>query len=152
MYLMGCYAKVHSYDILKMFCWTKLFFINVTNKFGFIYAIFATIWKLSKYGVFFWSLFSCIQTEHGDLRSKSPHSVQYMKNTDQKKLCVGKLFTPMQHLLIQSLSPSIIVDCAFSHEIILVSLYRGLLANNFLNLLFQMPVSLQSVYVGDLCS
>ena len=65
MYLMGCFAKVHSYDILKMFCWTKLFFINVTNKFGFIYAIFATIWKLSKYGGFFWSLFSCIQTEHG---------------------------------------------------------------------------------------
>ena len=58
----------------------------------------------------------------------------------------------MQHLLIQSLSPSIIVDCAFSNEIILVSLYRGLLANNFLNLLFQMSVSLQSVYVGDLCS
>ena len=86
MYLMGCFAKVHSYDILKMFCWTKLFFINLTNKFGFIYAIFATIWKLSKYGVFFWSLFSCIQTEHGDLRSKSPHSVQSMKYGPEKTL------------------------------------------------------------------
>ena len=33
---------------------------------------------------FFWSLFSCIWTEYGHLRSKSPYSVQIQDNTDQK--------------------------------------------------------------------
>ena len=35
---------------------------------------------------FFWSVFSCIRTEYGDLRSKSPYSVQIQENSDQKKL------------------------------------------------------------------
>ena len=34
---------------------------------------------------FFWSVFSCIRTEYGNLRSKSPYSVRIQKNTDQKK-------------------------------------------------------------------
>ena len=25
-YLIGCFAEVHSYKILKMFCWTKFLF------------------------------------------------------------------------------------------------------------------------------
>ena len=35
---------------------------------------------------FFWSVFSCIRTDYGDLRSKSPYSVQKQENADQKKL------------------------------------------------------------------
>ena len=35
---------------------------------------------------FFWSVFSCIRTEYGDLLRKSPYSVQIQENTDQKKL------------------------------------------------------------------
>ena len=42
---------------------------------------------------FFWSVFSLIRTEFGDLRSKSPCSIRIMENTDQEKLRVWKLFT-----------------------------------------------------------
>ena len=35
---------------------------------------------------FFWSLFSCIRTEYGDLIGKSPYSVRIQENVDQKKL------------------------------------------------------------------
>ena len=47
---------------------------------------------MSKYGVF-WSVFSCIRTEWGDLRSKSPYYVRIQENADQKKLCIWTLFT-----------------------------------------------------------
>ena len=33
---------------------------------------------------FFWSVFSSIWSEYGDLPSKSPYSVQIRENTDQK--------------------------------------------------------------------
>ena len=33
-----------------------------------------------------------IWTKYGDLRSKSPYSVQILENTDQKKLCIWTLF------------------------------------------------------------
>ena len=42
---------------------------------------------------FFWFVFSCIQTEYGDLRSRSSYSVQIQENTDQKKLCIWTIFT-----------------------------------------------------------
>ena len=42
---------------------------------------------------FFWSVFSCIRTEYGDLLSKSPYSVRMQENTDQKKLHIWTLFT-----------------------------------------------------------
>ena len=42
--------------------------------------------KIVQIRSFFWSLFSCIRTEYGDFRSKSPYSVQRQENTDQKKL------------------------------------------------------------------
>ena len=42
---------------------------------------------------FFWSLFSCIWTEYGDLRSQSSYSFQIQENKDQKKLCIWKIFT-----------------------------------------------------------
>ena len=40
---------------------------------------------------FFWSVFSCIQTEYGG--SISQYSVRMQKNKDQKKLCIWTLFT-----------------------------------------------------------
>ena len=64
---------------------------------------------------FFWSLFSCIWTEYGDLRSKSPYLVQIQENTDQKKLRIWTLFTqwgsflPIQSIqLIIILKPSVV--------------------------------------------
>ena len=38
---------------------------------------------------FFWSVFSRIWTEYGNLRRKSPYSVQIRKNTDQKNSVFG---------------------------------------------------------------
>ena len=37
---------------------------------------------------YFWSVFSCLRTEYGDLRSKSTYSVGIPENTDQEKLCI----------------------------------------------------------------
>ena len=48
---------------------------------------------------FFWSIFSCIWTEYGDLQSKSPYSAQIKENTDQKKLRIWTLFTQCLLLL-----------------------------------------------------
>ena len=33
---------------------------------------------------YFWSVFSCIRNQYGDLRSKSRYSVRIQENTDQK--------------------------------------------------------------------
>ena len=59
-------------------------------------------WKMSKYGVFFWSVFSRIRTEYGQIRSISlyrsisPYSVQLRENTDQKKLLIWTFFPQCQ--------------------------------------------------------
>ena len=42
---------------------------------------------------FSWSVFSCILTQHGNLQSNYPYSVQMQENTDQKKLHIWTLFT-----------------------------------------------------------
>ena len=42
---------------------------------------------------FFWSVFSYIWTEYGDLRNKSPYSARIQENMDQKKLHIWTLFT-----------------------------------------------------------
>ena len=49
--------------------------------------------KSAQIPIFFWSAFSYIRTEYGDLWSKSPYSVRIQENKDQKKLCVWTLFT-----------------------------------------------------------
>ena len=46
----------------------------------------------------FWSKFSRIRTEHGDLRSKSPYSVRQRENMDQKKLRIWTLFAQCPEL------------------------------------------------------
>ena len=38
---------------------------------------------------FFWFVFSCIQTEYGDLLRKFPYSVHIQENTDQKNSVFG---------------------------------------------------------------
>ena len=48
----------------------------------------------------FWSVFSCTRTKHGNLRSKSPYSVQIQENTDQKKLGIWTLFTQLLAVVI----------------------------------------------------
>ena len=48
--------------------------------------------KSVKIRSFFRSVFSCIRTENGDLRSKSPHSVRIQENMDEKKLRIWIIF------------------------------------------------------------
>ena len=45
---------------------------------------------------FFWSVFSCIWTEYGDILGKLSYSAQIQENTDQKNLCIWTLFTQWQ--------------------------------------------------------
>ena len=40
--------------------------------------------KSVQIGSYFWSVFSCIQTEYGEIQSISPYSVRMRENTDQK--------------------------------------------------------------------
>ena len=49
--------------------------------------------KILQIWSFFWSVFSRVQTEYGDLWNKYPYSVQIRENKDQKKLRIWKLFT-----------------------------------------------------------
>ena len=41
---------------------------------------------------YFWSVFSCIRNEYGDLLRKSSHSVQMQENTDQYGVISGPYF------------------------------------------------------------
>ena len=50
----------------------------------------------------FWSVFSRIRTEYGDLGSKSVFSVRIRENTDQKKLCIWTSFTKWKLLKINT--------------------------------------------------
>ena len=52
---------------------------------------------------FFWSAFSCIRTEYGDLLCKSPYSVRIQENTDQKKLHIWVIFTQWESVATQVL-------------------------------------------------
>ena len=45
--------------------------------------IMITAWKVSKNGIFFWSVFSRIRTEYGEIPSISPYSVRMQENADQ---------------------------------------------------------------------
>ena len=51
------------------------------------------IWEKKSIKSFFWSVFFCIRTDCGDLRSKSPYSVRMQETTDQKKLHIWTLST-----------------------------------------------------------
>ena len=43
-----------------------------------------TLREKCPYSRFFWSVFSCLRTEYGEMRSFSPYSVRIRENTDQK--------------------------------------------------------------------
>ena len=42
--------------------------------------------------IFFWSVFSCIRTEFGDLLRKSLYSAQIQEVTDQRNLRIWTIF------------------------------------------------------------
>ena len=49
---------------------------------------------------FFWSVFSCIRSEHGDLLRKYLYSVRIQEDVDQKKLRIWTLFTQCRVITI----------------------------------------------------
>ena len=53
--------------------------------------------KIVQTRISFWSAFSCIRTEYGDSRSKSPYSVGIQENTGQKNSVFGH-FSCSEHL------------------------------------------------------
>ena len=49
-----------------------------------------TLREKYRYSEFFWSVFSRIRTEYGDLRNKPPYSVRIQENADQKNSRYGQ--------------------------------------------------------------
>ena len=58
-------------------------------------------WVKSPYSELFWSVFSCIWTEYGEIRSISSYSVRMRENTDQNNSEYGHLWrslvNPIHH-------------------------------------------------------
>ena len=57
---------------------------------------------------FFWSAFSHIRTEYGEIQSTFPYSVRMKENKDQKKLRIWALFT---QCLVQTLTSTKMQRC-----------------------------------------
>ena len=57
--------------------------------------------KKCPYSEYFWSLFSFIRTEYGDLHSRSPYSVRMRKNKDQQKTPNSDTFHAVKLLFSQ---------------------------------------------------
>ena len=66
---------------------------------------------------FFWSAFSRIRTEYGEIRSISPYSVRMRENTDQKKLRIWTHFTQYRW---QLLAPSLMFDRVLNSPLIMI--------------------------------
>ena len=64
------------------------FFLLVTVPLSKLYWLYSLCEKCPIWS-FFWYVFSHIWAEYGDLRSKSPYSVQMRENTDQKNSALG---------------------------------------------------------------
>ena len=75
------------------------------------------------YSEFFWSAFSRIRTEYGNLLCKSPYSVLMWENADQKKSKYGYLFTQCISLNLIAFLQDYILECSrpfinFDREIV----------------------------------
>ena len=57
---------------------------------------------------FFWSVFSRIRTEYGEIRTISPYLLRMRENTDQKTLRIWTIFTHCNQILFCD-TPKIIV-------------------------------------------
>ena len=78
-----------------------LFHVNSVFK-GFSYYL--SLSKMCANTEFFWSIFSRIWTEYGDLFHWSPYSVQMRKNTDQKNSVFGRYSCSLSQAIFSSSS------------------------------------------------
>ena len=69
--------------ILKVFQYLLHGFQGLPGHFG-LYALKWTLREKCPYSEFFWSVFSHICTEYGEILRVSPYSVRMRENTDQK--------------------------------------------------------------------
>ena len=87
------------FDIGNTLVITSLFFhtVGTTKEFCIMYLSHnRTLWTYTAWGPyseFFWSVFSCIWTEYGEILRISQNSVRMRKNADQKKLHICTVFT-----------------------------------------------------------
>ena len=88
---------------------------------------------------FFWSVFSCIRTEYGDWRSKSPYSVQIQENADQKKFRIWTLFTQCDLVNTGISLNQIFLDFVLDPLFLRVSF--------FLPLLLKVPILILKLYL-----
>ena len=94
-----CETETKSLDLLleehceKLFCLMDSFWEEIAGTKIDLNCLLKHCVKSVHMRSFFWSVFSCIRTEYGDLRSKSSHSVRIHENTDQKKIRIWTLFT-----------------------------------------------------------
>ena len=58
------------------------FYVLLTKYFLYFWTF--SLQLLRQTGSYFWSAFSCIRTEYGDLPRKSPYSIRIQENTNQK--------------------------------------------------------------------
>ena len=68
-------------------CYLGFFLFDATD-FSFMYCV-----KNAQIPSFFWSVFSRIRTEYGEIFRISPYSVQMQENIDRKKLRIWTHFT-----------------------------------------------------------
>ena len=61
----------------------------------------ATLRKKCPYSELFWSVFSCIRTEYGEMLCISPHSFQIRKNKDLNNSEYGHFLRNVQEIIIQ---------------------------------------------------
>ena len=96
---------------------------------------------------FFWFVFFPIRTEHGEIQSISPYSVQIRENTDQKKLRSATLFTQcmkkfrdlrMEHLYSHILiGLALIQNSCFIEDVSVVAASKWLITYLFFNLMMK---------------
>ena len=88
----GCFCYCRSTILQKQFIFMFKDFQEPVIKVALVMIGYHCV-KSAQIRSFFWSIFSCIRTEYGDLFRKSPYSVWIQENTDQKKSRIWTLFT-----------------------------------------------------------
>ena len=89
------FGKRH-FSFANLIFWMPSFLDHRCLKMNFYYNIALNLLQCVKsvqIRSFFWSVFSRIRTEYGEILRVSPYSFRIHKNTDQKKLRIWTLFT-----------------------------------------------------------
>ena len=84
------WLKISNFEHYSLATWSKLWDLAILRFWNYFPIIRPTItaWKCPYSGLF-WSVFSRIRTENGEIRIVSPYSVQMRKNMDQNNSKYG---------------------------------------------------------------